>query len=54
MPFFGMVMKKNDKFIGKCENYTFEGDLCQMAKATQVAEKLGIKTGEPVFMALQN
>ena len=25
MPFFGMVMKKNDKFIGKCENYTFEG-----------------------------
>lgn len=25
MPFFGIIMKKNDKFIGKCENYTFEG-----------------------------
>ena len=25
MPFFGIFMKKNDKFIGRCENYTFEG-----------------------------
>jgi len=25
--------------------YTFDGDLCQMAKAAEVARKLGIKTG---------
>ena len=27
------------------EFYTFDGDLCQMSKAAEVARKLGIKTG---------
>ena len=29
----------------KGEHYFFEGDLCQMAKAAEVARNLGIETG---------